>query len=258
MVQSTQTKESKYGKAVLGVDLFGDAKEDWLNTYDELDRVVGRRLRTDGDPMGANDKVMSYEYDPEGNVTKMTESVSVTASVTEGKVTRYEYYRDNLLHKMILERAGESDGVFTYSYDPAGRLDKIVYPASTDIEAVFRDEADLTVTGIGTGFDPNGNLRFLRYQKKSTGALIRRFEWRYDDSNNREFMLDVTPTQAVKWEYGVDWLASRRRSRLARYAVRRLRLVSVKRAEAVAVANLPASPLGAAYLQREYVFDETA
>lgn len=66
--------------------------------------------------------------------------------------------------------------------------------------------------------------------------------WSYDDSNNRQSQLEVTPTKAVLWEYSVDWLD---------------RLVAVKRAEAVDVASLPASPLGAVHLQREYVWDES-
>ena len=92
----------------------------------------------------------------------------------------------------------------------------------------------------GSGFDANGNLRFLRYEKD--GVLIRRFEYTYDDSNNRQSMLDVTPSKAVLCEYGFDWLD---------------RLVTVKRAEAANVGSLPASPLNSTYLQREYVFDES-
>ncbi|MFA5505368.1 MAG: hypothetical protein WC314_23975 [Vulcanimicrobiota bacterium] len=88
-----------------------------------------------------------------------------------------------------MKRSGESDRVFTYSYDTAGR-----------------------------------------------------FEWTYDDSGNRESMLEVTTDQASKWEYVHDYLD---------------RLVSVKRASADSVAQLPADPLGVTHRQREYVFDES-
>lgn len=191
--------------------------------YDELDRLV-KITHKDGSST-------SYEYDFEGNVTRITDP--------EGKVTEYSYYRDNLLHKVTIKR-GDPEvavGEFVYTYDPAGRLDKIVYPASADIEAVFRDEADLSVNGIGSGFDPNGNIRFLRYQK-TDGTLVRRYEWTYDDSNNRQSMLDVDPSRAVLWEYGFDWLD---------------RLITVKRAESfTGVQNLPATTL-----ERAYVFDES-
>ena len=225
IVRTSQTVMPEYQKAVLGIDRYNSQIEERFFEHDELDRLVKMTFE-DG-------LVMSYEHDAEGNVIKMTDP--------EGKVTRYEYLRDGLLHKVIVERPSQVDRVFTYSYDPAGRLDKIVYPASTGIEVIFRDEADLSPTGIGTGFDPSGNLRFLRYQK-TDGALIRRFEWSYDDSNNRQSQLEVTPTKAIKWEYGFDWLD---------------RLVTVKRAEAADVASLPPSPLGALYLQREYVWDES-
>jgi RHS repeat-associated protein len=215
---------SRYGETRYGQSPWAGEGER-LYLYDELDRLVALTFE-DGSQM-------FWGYDAEGNVTSVTDP--------EGKVTRYEYYRDNLLHKVIVERPSQADRVFEYSYDPAGRLDKIVYPASTGIEGVFRDEADLTPTGIGTGFDANGNLRFLRYQKTG-GTLIRRYEWTYDDSNNRQSQLEVTPTKAVLWEYSVDWLD---------------RLVAVKRAEAADVASLPASPLGALHLQREYVWDES-
>ena len=123
-------------------------------------------------------------------------------------------------------------GSTTYTYDDAGRLDQIVYPAGTGITATFRDG-----NTAGTGFDENGNLRFLRYEKSGLTDPLRSFEWTYDDSNNRETMLDVDPTRAVKWEYGFDWLD---------------RLVTVKKAQAADVASLTAPTI-----EREYVFDES-
>jgi len=62
----------------------------------------------------------------------------------------------------------------------------------------------------------------MRYQK-TNGALLRRFEYTYDDSNNRASFLSVTPAKAVLIEYGYDWFD---------------RLTSVKRAEATSVAGL--------------------
>lgn len=216
LVSSFQTR-AIFGRAVYGSDSYTD-KRRFL--YDELDRLVEVTYN--------NSATMTWQYDKVGNITRMVDP--------EGKATRYEYYRDNLLYKVILERGGQDVGEFVYTYDPAGRLDKIVYPDATDIEAIFRDEADLSPAGIGTGFDANGNIRFLRYQK-SNGDLIRRFEWLYDNAQNRVSMLDVTPTQAILWEYGYDWLD---------------RLVRVKRAEAADVVSLPATAL-----QREYVYDES-
>ncbi|MFA5505286.1 MAG: RHS repeat-associated core domain-containing protein, partial [Vulcanimicrobiota bacterium] len=228
LVKSTQLNPSRYGQAVAGIDRYGEIPEEKLYEHDELDRLVKMSFRRDGDPAGARDETLSFEHDEEGNVTKITDP--------QGNVTEYTYYRDNLLYQVIIKRPDQPDRIFTYRYDAAGRLEEIEYPEDTEIKAIFKDASNTP----GSGFDPNGNLMFLRYEKD--GVLIRRFEFSYDDSNNRQSMLDVTPTRAVKWEYGFDWLD---------------RLVTVKRAQAENVGSLPASPLGSTYLQREYAFDES-
>ena len=226
-------RSSVYGSARIGTGFHQTVEE---FEYDELDRLV-RISRSERSEFGEarfggiylnGPNTFRFEYDPEGNLSKKVDP--------EGNVTEYTYYRDGLLKDVIVKRLSQSDRIFTYEYDDAGRLDKLSYPTSTDVEVLFRDEADLTPTGIGTGFDGNGNLRFMRYQN-TNGTLLRRFEYTYDDSNNRISLLDVDPSKAVKWEYGYDWLD---------------RLVSVKRAEAVDVSSLPATTL-----QRTYVFDES-
>lgn len=215
MVKSSQTRSSRYSQAVMGIDLYGGKAEEKLYLFDELDRLVEMRFRSNEDPMGANDKLMAWEYDPEGNVTKMTDP--------EGKVTRYIYLRDNLLKEVIVERSGDPDRVFTYSHDLAGRLLQIVYPSGTGVVAKFDDGTNTP----GSGWDAKGQLLHLRYEKD--GDLIRRFELTYDDSGNRASLLDVTDgtvltARAVKWEFIHDWLD---------------RLITVNRSEASTVAGLP-------------------
>ncbi len=217
MVKSSQTRSSKYNQSIFGIDLYGGQAEEKLYLYDELDRLVEMRFRTDGDPLGANDEIMAWEYDVEGNVTKMTDP--------EGKVTRYSYFRDNLLKEVIIERSGDPDRVFTYSYDLAGRLLEIEYPTDTEVVAKFDDGTSTP----GSGWDAKGQLLHLRYEKN--GDLIRRLEFSYDESGNRASQLDVTdgtvlPAKAIKWEYVYDWLD---------------RLEIVKRAAAANVASLPGS-----------------
>ena len=213
IVRSLQSR-AFYGQAIYGTDRYAEER---TYLYDELDRLLEMTLE--------GGKTISWEYDDEGNVTKMTDP--------EGKVTKYQYYRDNLLYKVVIERNGVDVGEFVYTYDAVGRLDEIQYPSSTGITAVFRDAAN----NPGSGFDGNGNLRFLRYEKSGVTDPLRSFEWTYDDSGNRQSMLDVDSTRAVKWEYGFDWLD---------------RLVTVKRDEASTVGGLTT-----ATLQREYVFDES-
>ena len=216
-VKSSQTRPPRYNQAVMGIDLYGGQPEERLYLFDELDRLVEMRFRTDGDPLGADDKTMAWEYDPEGNVTKVTD--------TEGKVTRYTYFRDNLLKEVIIERSGDPDRVFTYSYDLAGRLLEIAYPTDTEVVAKFDDGTSTP----GSGWDAKGQLLHLRYEKD--GDLIRRLEFSYDDSGNRASLLDVTDgtvlaAKATKWEFGYDWLD---------------RLITVNRSEASTVAGLPST-----------------
>ncbi|MGE0495367.1 MAG: RHS repeat domain-containing protein, partial [Vulcanimicrobiota bacterium] len=81
-------------------------------------------------PNGEN---ISYDYDDEGNLTSVTD--------IQGNVTEYSYYNDQRLYEVTVKRPSQSDRVFTYTYDAGGRLEKIVYPSSTGIEARFDDGA---------------------------------------------------------------------------------------------------------------------
>ena len=202
---------SEYSMAAFGLERYGTKAEEKLYRYDELDRLVEMSFRADEDPAGAHDRHILYEYDAEGNLIRQTDP--------EQKVTRYTYYRDNSLREVIVEREGEADRIFTYSYDVVGRMLSVQYPEETGVTALFEDETNAP----GSGWDESSNLLHLRYEKD--GILIRRFQFTYDASGNRESMMDVTSVQAVKWEYTYDWLD---------------RLVMVKRAVAADVASLPA------------------
>jgi len=218
LVISAQDRDSRYNESVHGIDKYVENQNNVrFYIYDELDRLEELTYE-DG-------RTAFWEYDAEGNVSKMTDP--------EGKVTRYEYFRDNLLHRVIIERSGQADRVFTYSYDAAGRLEEIVYPVNTGVTASFVDDPSNPTPG--SGFDENGNILYLWYRKN--GGLIRRFEWSYDDSGNRQSQLDVTPSLAIRQEYGYDWLD---------------RLETVRRAEASTVAGL-----GALQLISVYAYDES-
>lgn len=206
---------SLYNEAIAGLDPYGNHPEERLYEYDSLDRLVKLRVRTDDNPAGTNDRIYDYEYDSEGNLTLMRDP--------DGRVTRYEYYRDNLLHKVKIERQSIEVGVFTYFYDAAGRLEQIDYPSDSEIKAIFK--APGTPPGPGSGWDENGNLLHLRYEKD--GFVVRRFQFTYDDSNNRASMLEERADgSVVKWEYLYDWLD---------------RLETVKMAMAESVGTLPTS-----------------
>lgn len=214
-IKTSQSRSSVYGRSILGFDSYGNQPEERFYRYDELDRLVEMRFRRNGDPLGANDKILTWAYDPEGNVVQTTG--------LDGQVTRYAYYRDNLLKEVRIHRSGSSDRVFSYFYDLAGRPLRIEYPSSTGLVAKFDDGTNTP----GSGWDATGQLVHLRYEKD--GNLIRRLQLTYDDSGNRASLLDVTDgsvltAKAIKWEFFYDWLD---------------RLVTVNRSEAADVGSLP-------------------
>lgn len=228
--------------------------EDMTYDYDELGRLVlvTKRRKTvysDGtDPnlRGARwdeddvyDGVLEewkFEYDPLGRMTKVVHpqgeeilyeygAVGELLQVTDAdtKVTRYEYNYDLSLSKVIIERSGQADREFIYSYDAGGRMTQIAYP---DGLTLYFDD------GTNPGWNANGQLTAMRWLQGST--LIRSFQYDYDDSGNRIQALESngTPAQDVEWQYRYDWLD---------------RLVQVKKGIGGAT---PA-------VQKEYVYDES-
>ena len=217
LVRVSQSSSPIYSQALFGIDLYGANAEERFFVYDEMDRLR-KMVFEDGSEM-------FWDYDFEGNVTRMVDPL--------GKVTRYTYFRDNLLKEVIIERGGEPDRVFSYFYDLAGRLERIEYPEDTEVVLKFDDGTDTS----GSGWDAKGQLLHLRYEKD--GDLLRRFEFSYDASGNRQSMLEErSDLSAVKWEYGYDWLD---------------RLESVRHAEALSVGALP-SPLP---LKSTFTYDES-
>ncbi len=192
LVKLTQVEKTPYGQAGVspprrpgrfGSACYQECREVRTFEYDELDRLTKVTL--------PNNETILYQYDFEGNLTQVTD--------TEGGVTQYSYLEDNRLEEVTVDR-GVNDQVFSYSYDTAGRLEKIVYPAATGIEARFYGP------GSEAGWDENGNLRRLFYYK--SGARIQSFEYQYDDSGNRISLVDTpaNSANAVTWTYAYDWL----------------------------------------------------
>ncbi len=206
----------RFGSALYSKGGLSYAEEERFFEYDALDRLTKVTFP------GA--ETIEYGYDLEGNLTSMTD--------TEGNVTEYDYLNDNRLWKVTIIRPSQSDRVFTYSYDTAGRLDKIIYPSETGIEVHFDDGAS------GSGWNANGQLVQMRYVKDdgmSGFDPVVSFEYEYDDSGNRTAMVEDNgvPAEKIRWEYAYDWLD---------------RLVEVKR-------GVGASPTMTT--QRVYEYDES-
>ncbi len=191
MTESQQGRTASFGSRLYskvrygGMDVSGDGGVRKYE-YDELDLLTKVIFE--------DESWVSYLYDDESNLIQMTES----AGTGSPRVTKYEYYDDNLLRKVIIERPSQDDRVFEYFYDEIGRLERIVYPEESEIEALFDDG------NSNSGWDKNGRLKFLRYEKN--GSEIRKLEFDYDDSGNLTLQINTTPTSETRWEYGYDWL----------------------------------------------------
>lgn len=154
--------------------------------YDALDRL--RKVTFE------DDKTMEMDYDAVGNLIMMKDP--------EGKITRYKYYRDNLLHKVEVERGGLVVDEFIYTYDDAGRPETIEYPevaTNSRIKAEFKSGAGVN------GWDEAGQLIHLRYLAPG-GGLIREFEYAYDGAGNRISQIEKTPSTELHKKFTYDWL----------------------------------------------------
>ncbi len=213
----TAPTPSVFGQATFGSSPYGSgtsSTEERSFEYNELDQVETITFE-DG-------KEMFFEYDEEGNLTKVTENASGAS-----KVTLFSYYGDNRLYEVTYVGRSGGDQTFRYLYDNQGRPLELWYPSSTGIKAYFSGPGGPVAE---PGWDGNGQLKHLRYMKGST--TVRRFEYGYDAAGNRISQLDVSPTKATRWVYGYDWLD---------------RLESVKKAEAATVGALGALQLVAMY-----------
>ena len=148
--------------------------------YDEWDRLV--QVTYPGN------KTVFYDYDLQGRVVQLTDVL--------GNITQYSYYNDGKLYQ-VTAVASPANQVFTYSYDQAGGVKEIQYPASSKVVAQFYE-------GSTSGWDANGRLTKVRYLLD--GLLLQAFTYTYDDSGNRKSMVDTPGTGSpITWEYTYDW-----------------------------------------------------
>jgi RHS repeat-associated protein len=211
-------------------------EQDRTFVYDELGRLtqVKQKTGTDSkyyDPASpqlparfglsryqstAAEEIRSYEYNSLDRLTKITYPDATTTEYLydfEGRVTSvkdpngnftlYDYYNDDRLYKVTLQRTGFANLVFEYSYDAAGRLYEIKYPTTSGIIAKFYDTATPTPN---SGWDAAGQLKLVRYEKG--GADLVKFEYLYDDSGNRtQEKKTVGASTVTTRDYTYDWFS---------------------------------------------------
>jgi RHS repeat-associated protein len=176
-----------YGRAKFGESRYGQTAlvpNDGERTYeyDELDRLI-RMVFEDGSDV-------HYEYDEASRLTKKTD--------IDDKVTEYGYRKDHLLKTLTVKRESQSDRVFTYSYDEAGRVTQVQYPGESQLIAYIDNGTP------GTGWDRNGRLKHLRYELN--GSPLRSFAYDYDESGNRTQATEVAGSTTTVYKYYYDWL----------------------------------------------------
>lgn len=140
------------------------------------------------DDMARNTKIVEtergftaeYEYDNNGNRTKMTLSGNIIGSTA--KVWNYEYYDCNWLKK-VTDPDSKST---TYEYNNAGLMTKITYPNS--------------VVGIYTYDSINQRLKSIVWKDKR-GKMLQKFSYaQYDGVGNITQMKELTGTNDYTYD----------------------------------------------------------
>lgn len=129
--------------------------------YDPAGQLVNRILSS-----GAQ---TDYAFDPAGRLT------SLTHRSADGTVVRDQTYTHDANGNI------ESDGAFTYTYDPLDRLLEVDHPASTLDRSYTYDAVGNrdTLTTVEGGFDYvyGAGSRLLEIRRVSDGSLVRSFDY---------------------------------------------------------------------------------
>jgi RHS repeat-associated protein len=118
--------------------------------------VMGRLVKV----VEPDEKWIAYEYDDNGNRTKMTTHSDGTPSFHH--VTEYSYYDNGLLYQVT----DQLDGVTTYTYKDNGLVDTITYPNSTKAVHTYNSRNWLTCIS----------------NRKSDDTIIAQFDYTYDET----------------------------------------------------------------------------
>jgi RHS repeat-associated protein len=127
----------------------GDIVVDYL--YDSCRRPVGVNYRSIG-------KRLSYQYDPEGNLTEINNSAAHS--------TGYHYYRNGLLRSI----RSSTDGEFRFHYDDDNRNDLIEYPNGISV-GYSRDDMG-RITAIDAYNDHHETMMGLKYGYDGMGNVV--------------------------------------------------------------------------------------
>ncbi|MFA7483043.1 MAG: RHS repeat-associated core domain-containing protein [Vulcanimicrobiota bacterium] len=192
MVRSTQSPNDiasppNYGQARFGVSRYGQQAQipndgERLYEYDILDRLTKMTFEDDSEVL--------YLYDEASRLIEKTD--------VNGHITQYGYSKDHLLKTLTVKRDSQSDRVFTYHYNEAGRVTQVNYPGESKLVAYIDDGSG------GSGWDKNGRLKHLRYELD--GAPLRSFAYLYDPSGNRIQTTEVAGATTTVYKYHYDWL----------------------------------------------------
>jgi YD repeat-containing protein len=174
-----------------------EANQDVVQTYefDDLNRVLSYTQTN----LGGISKTLRYEFDANGNRTKMIDA--------EGGATIYEYDRNNRLVKVT-----DPDGDVTrLEYDPAGRRSKLIlgngvwaeykYDESSRVTSIlYRSRTNEILMGFAYGHDLNGNRLYKRFADGTQET------YSYDSANR---LVHVTYRDGKFEDFSYDLLGNR-------------------------------------------------
>jgi RHS repeat-associated protein len=125
------------------------------NDYDDFDRLISSTQRG---------MTIGYDYDKNGNRTQV-ETINGSTDYTFDGRNR-------------LATAQGSDGVSTYRYTPAGRVESVSYANGAT---------------SATSYWPSNRIKTITHTDRS-GALIAHFDYEYDKNGNRTRQVEVQGT----------------------------------------------------------------
>jgi RHS repeat-associated protein len=167
--------------------------------YDELGRLVWRKLPIDSTDPNDVEHVERMKYDERGRLEKMTHF--------DGSYLRFEYdVSGRLRHKRVFHADGDPNGHVEFTYTDGGLLDTVIYDdpnlptAHVDYDHDYGGRVKRVTTqggdALAYGYDLGGNLRYFEVTYAGSGSADWARWYVYDGLNRLESVWAVDPLAA--------------------------------------------------------------
>ncbi|MDP2709885.1 MAG: RHS repeat-associated core domain-containing protein [Solirubrobacteraceae bacterium] len=164
------------GDRVSATDPLGNTTTSVFDTAGRMTSMVSARGNASGaDPA---DYTTTYEHDPDGLVTKVTDP--------EGGETLLAYDAN----RNLVEQTDPNGNETTYAYDPADQLVRVERPDDSELGYEYDDNGNVTTRSDGAGADRTYAYDPLDRMTTTTDPLSRETTISYDLAGNRASVTD--------------------------------------------------------------------